>query len=101
MKRNTLLFALVLCFFGLATGFAADPSIGTWKLNEAKSKVPAGSMKNSTAVYVEQGDKIKCTTDGIVGTNTPLHIEWIGEIRRERLSAYRRFRVGYPLIPKN
>jgi hypothetical protein len=79
MKRNTLLLALALCFFGLATCFAEDPSIGTWKLNAAKSNVPAGAMKNSTVVYVQQGDKIKCVTDGVVGTDTPLHIEWTGK----------------------
>jgi hypothetical protein len=79
MKRSALLLALALCYFGLATSFAEDPSIGTWKLNEAKSNVPAGAMKNSTVVYVRQGDKIKCTTDGIIGTDTPLHIEWTGK----------------------
>ena len=58
---------------------AEDPSIGTWKLNEAKSHVPAGSMKNNTVVYKMQGDKINCITDGTVGSGTPMHIEWTGK----------------------
>jgi len=40
---------------------------------------PPARWKNSTVVYVQQGDKIKCVTDGIVGTDTPLHIEWTGK----------------------
>src|SRR3984893_13011430 len=41
------------------------PQMGTWKLNEAKSKIPAGMGKNRTVVYAEQKDKIKVTVDGV------------------------------------
>src|SRR5437588_10665984 len=37
---------------------ATNPQMGTWKFNEAKSKMPAGMGKNTTVVYAEQGDKI-------------------------------------------
>jgi len=40
-----------MCFIGVAVCFAADAFMGTWKLNEAKSKIGAGSPKNSTVVY--------------------------------------------------
>jgi hypothetical protein len=35
--------------------------MGTWKLNEAKSKIPAGATKNHTVVYEAAGDSIKVT----------------------------------------
>jgi hypothetical protein len=52
MKTKTILFTLLLCFVGAAVCFAAaDPNIGTWKLNEAKSKIAAGAPKLTTVVY--------------------------------------------------
>ena len=79
MKRS-LLLVLGLCIFGLGTAFAADnPQMGTWKLNEAKSKIPAGVMKNTTVVYAADGDNIKVTTDGTTGDGKPVHTEWTGK----------------------
>ena len=57
MKRKTMLLALAMCVAGATTSFAADPQMGTWKLNEAKSKFSAGATKNSTVVYEAAGDK--------------------------------------------
>jgi hypothetical protein len=73
------MLALTLCFVGAAVCFADDLNIGTWKLNEAKSKIPAGFMKNTTVVYEMQGDSIKATTDGIGRDGKPLHTEWTGK----------------------
>jgi hypothetical protein len=59
--------------------FAADsPQMGTWKLNEAKSKIPAGAMKNTTVVYSADGDNTKVTTDGTLA-DKPVHTEWTGK----------------------
>src|SRR5436853_470967 len=41
--------AVALSFVAAAACFAASPQMGTWKLNEAKSTVPAGTGKNSAA----------------------------------------------------
>ena len=38
MKARIVLATLVGCFAGLAL-YAADPNLGTWKLNESKSKL--------------------------------------------------------------
>ena len=56
MRRTLLLFAV----FGLAGSlWAADPIIGTWKLNVAKSKAQA-LVKERTEVYREvEGDRIE------------------------------------------
>jgi hypothetical protein len=60
--------------------FAADnPHMGTWKLNEAKSKIGAGAPKNGTVVYAAAGESIKVTVDGVDGTGKPTHSEWTGK----------------------
>jgi len=52
--------------------------MGTWKLNEAKSKIGAGSAKNTTVVYEAAGDKVKVTVDGVDADGKPAHSEWTG-----------------------
>src|SRR3989442_7903015 len=79
MKTRTILFPLLLCFVGAAVCFAADAFMGTWKLNEAKSKISAGSPKNTTVVYEAAGDNVKVTVDGTDGDGKPLHNEWTGK----------------------
>jgi hypothetical protein len=57
MRYAKLAFALV----GFAaTLIAADPSVGTWKLNTAKSKYsPGPAPKSATITYEETADGIK------------------------------------------
>lgn len=62
-----------------AVSFGANPQMGTWKLNEAKSKLAPGMGKNTTVVYSEQGDKIKITTEGVDKDGKPRHGVWIGK----------------------
>jgi hypothetical protein len=52
--------------------------MGTWKLNEAKSKLVAGATKNNTVVYEAAGDGVKVTIDGVDGSGKPTHNEWTG-----------------------
>lgn len=79
--RTMLMLTLALCFIGVGVCFASDlnPNIGTWTLNEAKSKIPPGVLKNTTVVYVVVGDEIKVTTDGIDKDGKPAHTEWTGK----------------------
>ena len=79
MKRRSIVLAIAICLVGLSASFAQSPQMGTWKLNEAKSKIPAGMMKNSTVVYSMDGDSVKVTTDGTNGDGSPLHTEWTGK----------------------
>ena len=53
--------------------------MGTWKLNEAKSKPVPGMGKNTTVVYAEQGDKIKVTVEGVDKDGKPTHSVWVGK----------------------
>ena len=79
MKARMLLLTTALCFAGTALSFAQGPQMGTWKLDEAKSKTPAGLSKNSTVIYAADGDNIKVTTDGTGGDGKPSHTEWTGK----------------------
>ena len=79
MKTRTIILTLLVCFIGAAVCFADDPQVGTWKLNEAKSKFGAGSPKNTTVVYEAAGDSIKVTVDGTDAEGKPLHNEWTGK----------------------
>lgn len=58
MKTRTIVLTLALCFVGVAVCFAADANMGTWKLNEAKSKLSPGTPKNTTVVYMAAGDNV-------------------------------------------
>ncbi len=71
--------AFVLCLVAFVATAVASPLIGTWKLNEAKSKIPAGAPKNVTVVYEAAGDSIKVTVDGVDGAGKPTHNEWTGK----------------------
>ena len=80
MKARTMILTLTLCFVAAAVGFASDANMGTWKLNEAKSKIPPGAPKNHTVVYAAAGDSVKVTVDGTDGSGKPTHNEWTGKI---------------------
>src|SRR6266571_239247 len=66
MKTRTCVLTFVLCLLASAVCFAEDPQLGTWKLNEAKSKLAAGLPHNNTLVYEAAGDSIKVTISGRV-----------------------------------
>jgi hypothetical protein len=79
MKTKTLGLILSFFFLGLALCFAADPLIGTWKLNEGKSKFTPGTNKFTTVTFKNMSGNIKITQDGTDGTGKPVHIEWSGK----------------------
>ncbi len=64
MKTKTIVLTLVLCFVAAAVCFADDAFTGTWKLNEAKSKIAPNA---------------KITVDGIGNDGKPTHDEWTGK----------------------
>jgi hypothetical protein len=79
MKTRTVFLTLVLCFLAGVVCFASDIQTGTWKLNEAKSKITAGTPKNSTVIYEAVGDNMKVTIDGTAPDGTATHSEWTGK----------------------
>jgi hypothetical protein len=79
MKTRIAAVTVALSFAAAAAGFAANPHMGTWKLNEAKSKLVPGMGKNMTVTYSEQKDKMKVTVDGVDKDGKPTHSVWVGK----------------------
>jgi hypothetical protein len=79
MKTRMTGLILALCFLGATLCFADDPQMGTWKLNESKSKFAPGVPKNQTVVYETAGDNVKITVDGTDKEGKPTHSEWTGK----------------------
>jgi hypothetical protein len=79
MKARMIAVGVVLCLAGAAVCLADDAQMGTWKLNEAKSKFSPGATKNTTVVYEAAGDSVKVTVDGMDGDGKPSHNEWTGK----------------------
>jgi hypothetical protein len=80
MKTRTILLTLATLFAAVVVCFAAeDVNMGTWKLNEAKSKISPGTAKNTTVVYAAAGDSVKVIVDGVDADGKPTHSEWTGK----------------------
>ncbi len=81
MKKRTILFSLVAAMFVFAAVcFAADDAnMGSWKLDEAKSKLTAGTPKNTSVVYEAAGDSVKVIVDGVGADGKATHNEWTGK----------------------
>jgi hypothetical protein len=57
--------------------FAADPFVGTWKLDPAKSKYTAGSApKDVTIVIEEQGDSYQIAATGTYADGSPISVKY-------------------------
>ena len=78
MKLKVIFATLTVCLAAVAV-FAADAFTGTWKLNEAKSKLGAGTTKNTTVTYEVTGDTVKVTLDGVSADGKATHDEWTGK----------------------
>jgi len=79
MSMRTIVPAFAVSVVLGAAAFTATAHMGTWKLNEAKSKLDPGATKNTTVVYVSAGDNVKITVDGLDGAGKPVHTEWTGK----------------------
>ncbi|MDQ2979696.1 MAG: hypothetical protein M3R62_10790 [Acidobacteriota bacterium] len=78
MKRKTVLASLAALFAGVAVCFAADVNMGTWKLNEVKSKLSPAATRNNSVVYKTVGDGVTVTVDG-TRDGKPVHSVWTGK----------------------
>jgi hypothetical protein len=78
--NRTILAALALLLTATAATFAADPLMGTWTLNEGKSKFAPGQTKNTTVTYAPaKNDMVKCTVDEVDKDGKPIHWTWVGK----------------------
>ena len=79
MKRIKILFALTLLFSSVQVCLADNPNMGTWKLNEAKSKLAPDTIKNHTVIYEAAGANIKVIVEGIDPAGKAVRNEWTGK----------------------
>ncbi len=79
MKTKTIGLALFLSVAAGAICFA-NPTLGTWKLNESKSKFGAGMSKGTMVVWEKAGDQDKCTVDGVDAEGKKTHTVWTGKM---------------------
>ena len=82
MKRpvNMLISGLAFCFLAAMVCFAStDGVMGTWKLNEGKSKLSPNGPKNDTVTYEAAGDSIKVTLEGTAPDGSKMKTEWTGK----------------------
>jgi len=79
MKSRTTLLTLAALFATVGVCFAADVNMGTWKLNDAKSKLSPGARKDTSVVIAAAGDSMKVTVEGIDANGKPAHDEWTGK----------------------
>jgi hypothetical protein len=79
MKIKAIGLTLAFCFLGSAACFAADPQMGTWKLNESKSKITPETRKNTQVVCSSMFGQMKVKSDGIDANGKPIHVEWSGK----------------------
>lgn len=79
MKLRNVLAGLGFCLLAVMCFAANEGLMGTWKLDEAKSKLAAGGPKNNTVTYEAAGDSVKVTIDGTAPDGSPVHSEWTGK----------------------
>jgi len=53
--------------------------MGTWRLNEAKSKLSRTGPKNTTVILEPMSDRVRVTIDGVGSDGKPKHSEWTGK----------------------
>jgi hypothetical protein len=78
MKTPMAVLVVAMSLAAAATCFGGNPHMGTWKLNEAKSKLTPGMGKNMTVSYAEMKDKMKVTVDGVDKDGKSTHAVWVG-----------------------
>jgi hypothetical protein len=76
--RKALLLVAVFGFIGSLR--AADPFVGTWKLNVAKSTIPPGptAPKELTVVIRELGDQYDVSQTGTQTDGKPISTKYMG-----------------------
>ncbi len=79
IKTRIAVVAATLSVLGAAACFAANPHVGTWKTNEAKSKPAPGMGKTNTVTYAEKKDQLQVTVDGMDKDGKATHGVWKGK----------------------
>ena len=81
MRTKSFAVAVFFALFASSTLCAeADMTVGTWKLNAAKSKyTPAAQARYETIKIEAVGDNMKVILDGTDSASKQVHAEWTGK----------------------
>jgi hypothetical protein len=79
MKTRPILLMLAVCAMAVAAWSADNPQMGTWQLDEAKSKLAPGVAKVTKTVYEAMGDQVKVTVYATAPDGTTSTTEWTGK----------------------
>jgi hypothetical protein len=80
MRARAIILTLVFCLVGGVLLFAADDvQMGTWKLNEAKSKFSARATRYSIVIFQAAGDEVTVSVGGTGPDRKPTRNEWRGK----------------------
>ena len=75
--RKSLFAALAVVVFASGLFAQADPTIGTWKLNLAKTKYTAGQApKSTTLVITAAGQGVKLTSESVLADGSTRKISY-------------------------
>jgi hypothetical protein len=74
--KRRVTFAIVFSLGLVGSLLAADPFVGTFKLNLAASKWPSSPPKELTAVYASQGDGYLVTRMGTDADGKPISLKY-------------------------
>jgi hypothetical protein len=78
MRKHSIVVLTVVIFtlFLVTVALAADPHIGTWKINVAKSKFPGPPPKSDTLTMTAQDNGYKLVEDRVKADGKAIHIEY-------------------------
>jgi hypothetical protein len=81
MKLKSVALAVGLCFLGVEITYAQHPNpfLGTWTLNAAKSKFPAGGGQVTKVTRETAGQNITVTSYGTAPSGSPFQEKWTGK----------------------
>jgi len=79
VKTRISVVILAIGFAGEVVCLAQNAQVGTWRLNEARSKLSPSGPKDTKIVYETVGDAVRVTVDGVERDGKRTHNEWIGK----------------------
>jgi hypothetical protein len=78
-EKTVVMIAMISFLFPAQAAIAADPTMGTWELNVARSHCqPYQTIKSQVMVMTPHEDGFKHVSNGVTASGTPLHVEFTG-----------------------
>ena len=74
-----LLLTAAIWLTTAAVSLAASAQMGTWKLNESKSKFSSRARSTTVTYTAAKGDMVKVDVMGTDAEGKPMHWDWVGK----------------------